>query len=306
MATTIQSDDIDFSAYLAETDAAHKVVRASSFVDEVVAYYHADTPMLGAKLPWPKTHGQVRFRPGEVTLWAGMNGHGKSLVLGQAAIGFITQRQRVCIASMEMKPTITLARICRQADGSSRPGKDFIREFHAITDGWLWLYDQQGTVRPDMMLAVVRYCADRLKVNHFIIDSLMKCGIAEDDFNKQKAFVDSLTAIARDTGIHLHLVAHSRKKADEHSPPGKMDVKGTGSITDQADNVLTVWRNKRKEAQLQEGNAKSMQEPDALLICDKQRNGEWEGKVGLWFQPAAMQFVEHGTSGPMDMLAGAA
>jgi twinkle protein len=203
---------------------------------------------------------------------------------------------------MEMKPMVTLARICRQAYGDSLPDAKFIRKFHSLTDGWLWLYDQQGTVKPDMMLAVVRYCADQLKVNHFVIDSLMKCGIAEDDFNRQKAFVDSLTAVARDTGIHIHLVAHSRKKADEHSPPGKMDVKGTGSITDQVDNVLTVWRNKRKEAALQEGNTKPLQEPDALLICDKQRNGEWEGKIGLWFQSAAMQFVENGISGPMEML----
>lgn len=302
MAQMLNADTVNFSEYMAETDAAHKVIRASAFADEVIDYYHANTPMHGSKLPWPKTHGQVRFRPGEVTLWAGMNGHGKSLVLGQTVIGFWAQRQRSCVASMEMKPMVTLARICRQAYGASVPDAEFIREFHALTDGWLWLYDQQGTVKPDMMLAVVRYCADRLKVDHFVIDSLMKCGIDEDDFNRQKAFIDSLTAIARDTGVHIHLVAHSRKKNDEHSPPGKMDVKGTGAITDQVDNVLTVWRNKRKEAQLQEGNTQPMQEPDAIIICDKQRNGEWEGKIGLWFQPAAMQFVENGVCGPMDML----
>lgn len=302
MSRMVVADDIDFAKYLAETDAEHKVFRASSFVDDVIAYYHADSPIAGAKMPWEKTHSLVRFRPGEVTLWGGMNGHGKSLALGQVCLGFIAQRQRVCIASMEMKPVITLARICRQAKGAPLPDPKFIREFHAITDDWLWLYDQQGTVRPEMMLAVVRYCADRLRINHFVIDSLMKCGIAEDDYNRQKGFVDSLTAIARDTGIHLHLVAHSRKAKDEYAPPGKMDVKGTGSITDQVDNVLTVWRNKKKEAEMQDGITKSERDPDALIICDKQRNGEWEGKIGLWFLPSAMQFVEHGKSGPMNML----
>lgn len=302
MAQMLTADTVDFSAYLEETDAAHKVVRASSFVDDVIAYYHAGTAMQGAKMPWRKTHGHVRFRSGEVTLWAGMNGHGKSLVLGQIILGFAAQKQRSCIASMEMKPAISLARICRQAKGATLPDADFIRSFHAATDGMLWLYDQQGTVRPDMMLAVVRYCADRLRVDHFVIDSLMKCGIDEDDFNRQKRFVDALTAVARDTGIHIHLVAHSRKKIDEHSPPGKMDVKGTGTITDQVDNVMTVWRNKRKEQEQQEGITKSAQDPDALLICDKQRNGEWEGRIGLWFLPAAMQFVEDGVSGPMHLL----
>jgi len=267
----LTADTVDFSAYLEETDAAHKVLRASSFVDDVIAYYHAGSPMHGAKMPWQKTHNYVRFRPGEVTLWAGMNGHGKSLVLGQIVLGFAAEKQRSCIASMEMKPAISLARICRQAKGEMLPDADFIRRFHAATDGLLWLYDQQGTVRPEMMLAVVRYCADKLRIDHFVIDSLMKCGIDEDDFNRQKRFIDSLTAVARDTGMHIHLVAHSRKKADEHSPTGKMDVKGTGAITDQVDNVMTVWRNKRKELEQQEGGNKSAQEPDALLICDKQR-----------------------------------
>lgn len=302
MAQMIVADDIDFSEYLEETDVRQKVVRATSFVDEVVDYYHSDAPILGAKLPWDKTHGEIRFRPGEVTLWAGMNGHGKSLVLGQACLGFVAQKQRVCIASLEMKPMITLARICRQASQDSKPDIEFIRDFHETTDGYFWFYDHQGTVRSEMMIAVVRYCADKLKINHFVIDSLMKCGIGEDDYNRQKAFVDSLTAVSRDSGVHLHLVAHSRKTKDEYSPPGKMDVKGTGAITDQVDNVLTVWRNKKKELDMQKGNRDSDHDPDAMIICDKQRNGEWEGRIGLWYQPAPMQFVENGAMGPMNML----
>ncbi len=303
MATLIP-DSISFSEYMDDTDHAHKVRPAGSFADDVVAHFHDPRGPLGDRMPWPKTHGLMRFRPGEVTLWGGMNGHGKSLALGQVCLGLIAQRRVVCIASMEMKPAITLARVCRQAYGDSRPDPEFIREFSSITNRRLWLYDQQGTVRAEKMLAVVRYCADQIKVNHFVIDSLMKCGIAEDDYNRQKSFVDSLTAIARDTGIHLHLVAHSRKGRDEFDAPGKMDVKGTGAITDQVDNVITTWRNKRKERELQEGNAKRSEEPDALLLVDKQRHGEWEGSIGLWFHPASQQFVENGVRGAMDLLAG--
>ena len=141
------------------------------------------------------------------------------------------------------------------------------------------------------MLAVLRYCAEQIKADHFVIDSLMKCGIAEDDYTGQKHFIDQLCAIGRDSGMHIHLVAHSRKAKDEYSPPGKMDVKGTGSITDQVDNVITVWRNKAKEKSLQEGKTVKDGEPDALLICDKQRNGEWEGQIKLWFDRNSMQYL---------------
>ena len=32
-------------------------------------------------------------------------------------------------------------------------------------------------------------------------------------------------------------------------------------------------------------------DPDAQLICDKQRNGEWEGRFSLWYERDSQQFV---------------
>ncbi len=288
----IINDTIDFSEYMDETDASHRVRSTATYADEVVAYFHSGEAMKGARMPWAKTYQEIRFRPGEVTLWNGYNGSGKSLVLGQVCMGFTEQDQRVCIASMEMKPHMTLARICRQSAGRPLPDEGFIREFHRDTDKKLWLYDQQGTVRSAKLLAVTRYCADRLKVGHMVIDSLMKCGMGEDDYNAQKAFIDQLTAAARDWNIHIHLVTHARKGASEHEMPGKMDVKGTGAITDQVDNVITVWRNKKKERAIQEGASYNVQDPDCVLICDKQRNGEWEGKIGLFFDHNAFCYRE--------------
>lgn len=281
------NDTIDFSAYLNETEAEHKVRNAAEYKDLVIDYYHGVGANHGKSLPWSKAAGKIGFRPSEVTLWGGMNGHGKSLILGQACLGFIRQGQRIIIASMEMKPHITLARMCRQEYGKI-PSADAIGQFHSWTDKHLWLYDQVGAVKSQTMLAVLRYCSDVLKADHFIIDSLMKCGIAEDDYNGQKHFLDQICSIGRDTGMHIHLVAHSRKAKDELSPPGKMDVKGTGSITDQVDNVITVWRNKKKEA----NKLALIDDPDCLLICDKQRNGEWEGNIGLFYSPDFMRFSD--------------
>lgn len=292
----ILSDLIDFSAYMEETDAKHNVRSTQHYTDEVIAHFHSPDTDHGSKMPWAKTHNLVRFRKGEMTLWNGWNGSGKSMVLGQVAMGFIAQHEKVCIASMEMKPVMTLARICRQASGSNTPDVEYIQRFHAKTNNWLWLYDQQGTVKAPKMLAVVRYCADRLKVGHIVIDSLMKCGMGEDDYNAQKAFIDQLTAAARDWQVHIHLVTHARKGSDELQPPGKMDVKGSGAITDQVDNVITVWRNKKKERAIQEGGDYRNEDPDALLICDKQRNGDWEGRIKLWYNPHSQCFLESGVS----------
>lgn len=282
-------DSIDFSEYMAETDAEHKVRKASAYESDVVAYFHDKTHHKSAHLPWGKAKELIGFRPGEVSLWGGMNGHGKSMVLGQACTGFARQQQIVVIASMEMRPVITVARMCRQEYGRT-PSVEAIAHFHKWTDPYLYVYDQLGAVKAERMLAVIRYCADVLHADHFVIDSLLKCGIGEDDYNAQKHFIDQLCAIGRDSGMHIHLVAHSRKAKDEFSPPGKMDVKGTGSITDQVDNVITVWRNKRKEADIAKGMPSDS--PCCLLICDKQRNGEWEGQIGLWFDRESFAFHE--------------
>lgn len=301
------TDNIDFSAYMDLTEHDNRVISAGNYADEVVDYFWSERVERGQVLPWEKTLGKIAFRPGEVTIWSGFNGSGKSLALGQFCIGLMTQMANTCIASLEMRPVVTLARMCRQGIGTSKPAPDFIRAFHAATDKCMWLYDQQGMVTPDKMIGVMNYCATEKKINHFVIDSFLKCGINEDDRSAQKHFVDRICTIGRDTGMHVHLVAHSKKKEDESKPPRKMDVKGTGDIIDQVDNVLIWWRNKPKEDALRtmrDGDKADewRAQPDAMLICDKQRNGDWEGRVGFWFDPGSMQFVESENGLPIDML----
>lgn len=304
MAALITPDEIDFAQYERETDAQAKVKPASQWIAELIDRIKHPVSQPRALMPWRKTHAMVAFRPGEVTVWGGANGNGKSLVTGQVALSLIAQDQKVCIASFEMKPAKTLERMGRQFSGFNPAdpafaGSDVARDelvkvyedFKGWTDGRLWLYDQQGTVTVSQIVAVARYCAKEKGITHFFIDSLMKCVAGEDDYNGQKLFVDELTAIARDHQIHIHLVHHIRKPADESHKPGKYDYKGTGAITDQVDNVISVWRNKPKEKKRDEGKPVEDKEPDALLICDKQRNGEWEGSIGLWFHKESMQYV---------------
>ena len=61
---------------------------------------------VGDKLPWVKTHNMFRFREGELTIWAGVNGNGKSLVMGQTAL-WLMRHTPVLIASMEMSPRLS-------------------------------------------------------------------------------------------------------------------------------------------------------------------------------------------------------
>ncbi len=74
-----------------------------------------------------------------------------------------------------------------------------------------------------------------------------------------------------------------------------MDIRGSGSLTDLADNVFSVWRNKIKEEKLSDGEEVG-DAPDALLSCVKQRNGEWEGKIALWFNPDNLRYSDNSSN----------
>lgn len=310
-------DDIDFESYLKLTDASAKVKKADLWIDDLKEALTTVDDRKKIYLPWAKTYDHFDFRMGEVTLWSGQNGHGKSMITSQIALSLIGQDQSVCIASFEMKPVTTLRRMARQYIGMNPDSTEFQNEegiktvlglydeFGSWISKWLWFYDQQGSADTDTVLGMVKYCAQELKIKHIFVDSLMKCVKGEDDYNGQKYFIDTITAIARDFNCHIHIIHHLRKPKDENEIPDKHDNKGSGSITDQVDNVMMVWRNKRKEDDIKsKGNMSNFKtEPDAMLLCRKQRNGEGEPSISLWYNKDSQQYVEADGLAPMSFYA---
>jgi len=306
----IKSSQIDIEKYLKASDLSAHVKSANSWLDEIYQNYVDPEKTDDAVMPWVKTHSDVKFRLGEVTVYAGSNGGGKSLVTGQIALGLIKQNLKVCIASYEMKPITTIVRMLRQFAGENinlpltHDKEGYIRallgRFSGFINDKLYLYDQQGSTTPQKTIAMARYCAVELGIKHIFIDSLMKCVVAEDSLNEQKSFVDELCALARDHHVHIHLVHHIRKLQSEEIQPSKTDLKGSGSIADQVDNVFLVWRNKKKENARRNNEDYDEKQPDMFLMCQKQRNGEAEEFYGMYFEHNSQQFVDTLNGQPID------
>lgn len=273
---------------------------AADYVTEIADYFDSGTMLEGDVLPWAKTWDKIRMRTHEVSVWAGINGHGKSNVLGHImAHSVATHRTRWCVASMEFRPVKFLSRIARQIIGVGRPTRPQIVDELPDPLASVFIFDVQGTAKASKIIEVFRYAHARYGCTHFVIDSLAKCGFAEDDYTKQKAFVDECAEWAMKSGAHVHIVAHARKGEGEEKQPEKFDIKGTGAIADMVDNVFTVWRNKTKERILAEANGapsnKALEQadkPDCIINCCKQRHGEWEGKFGLYFDRASLRYTE--------------
>jgi twinkle protein len=274
--------------------------RPATFAGEVLnRFYPAPGELIGEAFRLGKLN-HIIFAPGELSIWTGLNGHGKSLLLNQFALDAAEIGAQVAIASFEMSAKRNLYRMVRQATGAEQPAEWLIQGCLQWLDDLVWIYNFTGTVNTDALLKTFHMAAVERGVTHFVIDSLMKCGIAEDDFNGQKRFVDRLQNFAQTDSVHAHLVAHSRKKANEDDQPGKMDVKGSGSITDLADNVFSVWRNKAKEMKVQELTDRRetipdelRMKPDAVFDCMKHREmgGDAESRYGLFYHRASMQYT---------------
>ena len=284
---------------------------ASAFTQEVLErFYPPNKELIGDPLHWNKLN--FRIFPGEESIWTGINGHGKSLfldqmVLEQAVIGKIS-----VIASFEMPARKTLYRMARQALGKADPSVLEIQSCMKWLGSRVFIYDKIGTGNVEVIRRIFNKARAQHKVTFFVIDSLMKCGIDPDDYKSQKRFVDLFQNFAQDYGVNVNIVAHARKGKDEDDKPGKMDIKGASEITDLADNVFSIWRNKKKEnlvkqwldiRSLPQGQTieKLEREYDCMLECSKHREmgGEAEGQYGLFFHKDSMQFTEYHRQEPM-------
>lgn len=269
------------------------------FLDDVLEeFYPPEDKSQGLPLPFGEL-GNFAFRGGEFTIWSGINGHGKSMILSQVLLQAMSDGERVCVASLELKADRLLRRMIRQATANRLPSRDYIKQsINWLTDK-LWIFDAVGTVKGEWILEVFKYAAKKYGISHFAIDSLMKCGFDVDDYVAEKKFVDAICDFKNEMNVHVHLVDHMRKPVGEDYNGGKMDIRGSGSKTDLADNVLTVWRNKKREEAMQMremGNHQPIDEsllnsPDAILNCSKQREGEWEGKIGLYYSKETFQYL---------------
>ncbi|MDM9985346.1 toprim domain-containing protein, partial [Bartonella henselae] len=263
--------------------------RASDYKDQVIGLFWPEPKQhLGYTVPYPKLNGKLYFRPAELTLWSGASGAGKSQLLSDCIPHWISQKSRLCLASLEMKGAQSLRRLTKQTGGLEHPTREMIERILQFLDDGLILYEHVGKSSVDTLLDVFDYCRARYGCDQFIIDSLMRLGIASDDYTGQEQAVYKMVDWAILNNVHIHLVAHARKSGLDKDIPGTEDIKGASEIGANAFNIITIWRNRSLEdkifaASLEQEKADLAKRPSVIMNIAKQRSGDFEGKIGLWF-----------------------
>jgi len=282
-------------AYEAENQHKERVKHIFEFMDEAIDFLENGTSTYGDTLPWHKTEDKFRLRHSEVTLWAAQNGAGKSMVTSQLAC-HLSSTTKVGIASFEMKPLMTVARVYRQAIACPNPTVEYCQRANEQLD--LFIYDHVGSVTPVIVFGMIRYMAVDLGIKHIFIDSLMKCGVNSQENEPQKKFVSALQDLAKEHQIHIHLIHHLRKGKDANAIPDKYSVKGAGELVDLVDNLVLVYRdrdlqNKKAMHRANNEHFEDMEKSECKLIIDKQRHGDYEGSFIFWWHEQSYQWVDN-------------
>lgn len=202
------------------------------------------------------------YMMGQLSVWTGTNGSGKSTFLGQELLYAIDQGYAVCAYSGELPSALFRYWIDVQAAGPDhldtyvdrqtermwkRPDPSVIDRIRMWYRDKFFLYESNGAFTLDDLMRVFTYAVRRYDCRVFLADNLMTMmgGATESEYyRRQSDTVARLIEFAHQYNVHVHLVAHPRKTTGRLT---KMDVAGSGDITNRADNVFAIYRVSREE-----------------------------------------------------------
>lgn len=244
------------------------------------------------------------FLMGELSVWTGRRGEGKSTLLSQLLLEALDQDAAVCAYSGELPAwkfkywtSLQAAgpeHIRREKDGSSGKLVPMVSPLvQPRIDEWyrrrFFLYDIGKSTVHDAanILRLFGYAHRWYGAKVFLVDNIMTArfkGTRDADFYRaQSAFVNDLATFARSNGVHVHLVAHPRKTDQKHLAAD--DVGGIGDITNLADNVFALERTQKGE----EGQGQT------VLNILKNRFYGVRKQIGLTFDETSRRFYKSGT-----------
>lgn len=232
------------------------------------------------------------FVMGELSVWTGKRGHGKSTFLGQLLLECVEQDTAVCAYSGELRADKFQYWVHLQAAGpegiskyyDTVKGKDItyvdkdttqaIKEWYK---GKFYLYDNEIATDTEeaSILKIFTYAAKRHNCRVFLVDNLMTANFQfandKDYYRAQSSFVGKLKDFANKFNVHVHLVAHPRKTNGELEND---DISGTGDITNRADNTFSVER-------IQDKDRHEVDCDVMFKVLKNRSDGVMDEKVGL-------------------------
>lgn len=243
------------------------------------------------------------FLSGDLTVWTGKRGEGKSTLLNQVSIEAVDQGQTVCIYSGEVPADRLKYQLLLCAAGTAnldrkhddKTDRDIYtvkRDKLPLVEKWfdrrIWLYDNR-IIQSDERESIINVFTAAYHLygaRIFVVDNLMTVSLgakASEVYQLQADFVIRLRKFAEKYGVHVHVVVHPRKVSGNINDSD--EVGGLGTITNIACNVISVRR------LYEDDDIRKQFGCDAALNCLKCRTyGASEKPLALNFNQASKRF----------------
>lgn len=248
------------------------------------------------------------FALGELSVWSGGNGSGKSTILNQLAIEAVKKDYNTLIFSGELKDSRLMKWISLQVCGKSNLmynekydyyyPKDKDAVLKSVGDK-LFIYDNELGNDVSKIVFAIYDAVKNQNVKMVILDNLMSMNLSsygQDKYDVQTKLITDLSDMAKRLNIHIHFVCHPRKST---SFLRKYDISGTADLTNIADNVFIVHRvNNDFKKQTQEMfKWKSDHElynfDNIIEICKNREQGIQDMFVGQYFEKETKRFLNY-------------
>lgn len=242
---------------------------------------------------------QIRgFALGELSIWSGGNASAKSTFMNQLALEAINQNFNVAIYSGELQSDRLISWISRQAcrpedvvesNGFYKPNDEARSKILYWLDNKLFVYENAYGNKAKSIIQSIRNCIEKRNIKVVIIDNLMSLDMneySENKYDSQSLLVKELSDLAKEYKVHIHFVCHPRKSLNFLR---KVDISGTGDLTNVADNVFIMHRvnnDFKKATQDMFGWSKDYElykYTNIIEICKNREFGVQDSFIGLYF-----------------------
>lgn len=213
------------------------------------------------------------FYMGEVSVWTGKTGQGKSTFVNQMVCESISQNYSVCLYSGELVNSQLQNWINLQLAGESnvitlideQTGKisyGISKQLASQIQNWykdkLYIYNNEfemNSVNHASIVEIFKQAYKKYGCRVFVVDNLMSARFInkskDDYYTQQSCFVGELVAFAKSNNVHVHIIAHPKKTVNENLE--SEDISGTMDIANRVDNVFVISKtDKEKNPEIRE------------------------------------------------------
>ncbi len=242
-------------------------------------------------------YGQIE---GNLNIWSGYTGHGKTVVVIQSAIiESVENGHKVFVFSGELeggqiknwvlKPLAGENHTIEWDNGVNKPkgytitneARDYMKEFYKNK---MYFYDTYLNTKPDAILNRMEYMFKKHGVKVFVLDNLMCVDFSDynDEWSAQKKFVLDLLKFTVKYKTYTHLVAHP-KKPDGKTANSAYDLYGTSNLGNLTHRLFWVNRDEKGD-----------KDYDSMITILKDRpTGVSRKKIKLYYNNKTMRLTSN-------------